>query len=371
MRILHIDTELTWRGGQNQLLLLLENASPQVEFHIACPPHSRLAQRLGERWPQIPIASRSLGYLSSARRLIRYCRRHRIQILDCQSSKAHTLGLLVKRRLPDLKLVIHRRVDYAPTGKWLNRKKYHSSMIDAYIAISQCIADILIRADIAANKIFVARSAVDPKRFTDINAEDAKARVCSELGLDAQKPILINVAYHTDQKGIPTLIKAAGLLKDRGLAPQILLAGDGPLHAAMQDLARKLELEGSVHFLGVRQDVDLLLKAADILAFPSNFEGLGTTILDAIHCDCAVAATRVGGIPEMIVAEETGLLSEVGDAKGHAENLQRLIESQDLRLKLTRAAKARIEKDFSLSSMVEGNLTIYRNLLNKQHTQER
>ena len=76
-----------------------------------------------------------------------------------------------------------------------------------------------------------------------------------------------------------------------------------------------------------------------MFALPSNFEGLGTSILDAIHSDCAVAASKVGGIPEMIIHQKTGLLSEVGDFNTLAENLETLVKDEPPREKLKNAAK--------------------------------
>ena len=143
-----------------------------------------------------------------------------------------------------------------------------------------------------------------------------------------------------------------------------MLAGDGELHEEFKSLAQELSVDSQrLIFLGLRQDVPNLLCAADLLAFPSNFEGLGTSVLDAIHGGCAVAATKVGGIPEMIHHGETGLLSEVGDANGHCQNLNQLLDSQDLQKDLANAAKALIDREFSVESMVRGNLQVYQSAL--------
>jgi glycosyltransferase involved in cell wall biosynthesis len=100
-----------------------------------------------------------------------------------------------------------------------------------------------------------------------------------------------------------------------------------------------------------------------VLAIPSNFEGLGTVILEATHAGCAVAGTRVGGIPEVIKHGETGLLSEVGDAEGHAANLAQLIADPALRERLNAAARALVAREFSVGAMVGGNLAVYKELL--------
>ena len=86
-------------------------------------------------------------------------------------------------------------------------------------------------------------------------------------------------------------------------------------------------------------------------------------LLDALAAGCALAATRVGGIPEIIEPGETGLLSEVEDAAGLAANLAALITNPPLRRRLNAAGRARLAREFSIESMVHGNLALYRELL--------
>ena len=104
------------------------------------------------------------------------------------------------------------------------------------------------------------------------------------------------------------------------------------------------------------------MKASDILSMPSNFEGLGTTLLDAVYSDLPIVASKVGGIPEIVLDSETGLLSPVGDYKTHANKLEKLLLSEKLRTELSSNAFSHVEKHFSLENMVEGNLELYRSL---------
>lgn len=365
--VLHLLTERTWRGGENQVRLLLKGGLKDASWHIVCPPNSEAAKRLTGLASMLLLDTRSFIEMPRAIWILHhYCRKHDIQIIDCHSSKAHSLGLILKRLNPHLKLVIHRRVDYPPKADFRSRVKYHSNYIDQYITISHAIAAILMKAGVPSNKITTVRSAVDPEPFLREDKVKAKKAIAEELRLKKHVPLILNVAYHTDQKGMPTLIQALSILKKQNKDFICLLAGYGHLTEELKQNSKQLDLECNIHFLGIRNDIPKLLAAADIFAFPSNKEGLGTSLLDAGLSRCAVAATNVGGIPEIIQHEVTGLLSEVGDAPSHAANLKRLIDNEDLRQNLSEALQRHVLKEFSWEKMVQGNLSVYSDLLGGQ-----
>lgn len=363
MRVLHIDTEMTWRGGENQLRLLIEGAADQATWYLAAPAQSEVARRLNGKAKLFPIERSSIKALLTIPRLARYCRTQGIQIVDCQSSKAHSIGLLLKKLVPELKLVVHRRVDFAAASGLMSRRKYLSPDVDAYIAISQAIARIMEDAGIAAHKTHVVRSAVDPEAFAAMDRQQARQRLTQELELAEDCRIICNVGYHTAQKDQITLIRAVARLAQDQKNFAVLLAGDGPLRDKLVSSASELGVQQYIHFLGIRQDVPELLAASDIFVMPSAHEGLGTSILDAIHSGCAVAACEVGGIPEIILHQKTGLLSPVRDAERLSQNLAKLLKDETLRRSLITNAKAHIAQEFSLTQMVNGNLAVYRSLL--------
>jgi glycosyltransferase involved in cell wall biosynthesis len=370
LRILHVDTELTWRGGENQLRLLLEGlrrraaaGGPAVANHVAVRPGSQAARRLRDLAQIVEVPMRGGFGLAATRQLRRYCREHEIQIIDAHTSNAHSYGLLTKLGVPDVKLVVHRRVDYRPGRSLMNRLKYKTAKVDRFVAISGAIKDILVDYGVAADRISIARSAVDgaPYRAFDRLAE--KQALATAHGLDPGLVFIGNASAMTDQKAYDVLLRAAKILKDRGLRFHCFIAGDGPLLGRLEKLRADLVLDYDVTFLGFIERVPQFLSALDILTVPSNFEGLGTIILDGIHAGCCVAATAVGGIPEIITPEKTGLLSPKGDAAALAANVETLIGEPALRRKLAAAARAHVEKEFSLDAMVDGNLRVYREVL--------
>ncbi len=143
----------------------------------------------------------------------------------------------------------------------------------------------------------------------------------------------------------------------------LVIAGEGPLRAALERQIQDLQIPHAVHLLGFRNDVPRLLRALDVFVMSSKEEGLGTSVLDAMAAGVPVAATAAGGIPEMVAHEKTGLLSPVADAKSLASNVLRLIRETDLRRSITNGASARLQTQFVVDRMVEGNLAVYSALM--------
>jgi glycosyltransferase involved in cell wall biosynthesis len=364
LRILHIDTELTWRGGENQLRLLLEGLArePGVECHVAVRPGSAAAARLAPLARVVEIPMRGGFSPRAALRLAAYCREHAIDVIDAHTSNGHGLALLAKLVAPAPRLVVHRRVDYAPGRSVANRLKYLTPKVDRFVAISDAIRRVLLDYGVPDARISVARSAVPPGPHAAFDRAGEKADLARAFSLDPSLPFFGNASALTEQKGHDVLLRAARRLKDRGVRFHGFIAGDGHLRDALERQRMDLGLEHDVTLLGFIEEVPRLLSAIDVLCVPSNFEGLGTILLDGAHAGACIVATAVGGIPEIVRHDATGLLSLVGDDAALAANLERALGDPALRARLAAAARAHVEAAFSVDAMVAGNLSVYRAL---------
>ena len=141
------------------------------------------------------------------------------------------------------------------------------------------------------------------------------------------------------------------------------IVGDGELKEALHAQAAELGISERVRFLGFRTDVPSLLKAFDLFVMPSHMEGLGTSVLDALAARLPVVGTEAGGMPEILIEGETGLVCPIKDSASLSKNLLRVLEDPDLAQRMASAGRARVEAMFSTTSMVEGTLAVYRRLL--------
>ena len=153
-------------------------------------------------------------------------------------------------------------------------------------------------------------------------------------------------------KGVLVLLDAFTVLTNGRSDLRLVLAGDGDASAEVAARVHERGLQNKVALLGhFSGNVDELLRGFDIFAFPSLWEGFPYSIVEAMRSECAIVATRVGGIPEAIEDGREGLLIEAGDVAALAAAMSRMIDDPPLRATCSRAARLRFLREFSLSEM--------------------
>lgn len=367
IKILHLNTEKGWRGGENQMRLLIEGmlGNSNFENHVAALANEECFQRFKPICPTVGIKSRFSFNILQAKKIASYCREQQIQILDAHTARTHTLACLIKMFYPSLKLVVHRRVDNHPGKSFLTRRKYYSKKIDSFVAISSAIKKILINIGVQDNKVVVIKSAVPNEPYLKLNKKEEKDKWAKKWNINPDIPWFGNASAIAHQKAYDVLIKAVDILNSKKVNFHCLIAGNGPQEKEIKTLVNHLQLEDKVTFVGFTNEVPSFLSALNILTVPSNNEGLGTIILEGIHAGCAVVASEIGGIPEMIKNKKTGLLIPCGSFKDLAIAIEELIDSPTSRMQYIQNAKELAEKEFSVKAMVNGNIQNYLNLISQ------
>jgi glycosyltransferase involved in cell wall biosynthesis len=363
--VLHIDTERGWRGGENQLRLLCEGLQGgRFTSHLALDPRGEAHRRLHHKFPTLSVTMHGGADVFAALKIARYCRTHGITVIDSHTSNAHAIALLAKIIAPTLKLVVHRRADFRPNDTWINRKKYHSKLVDCFVAISQAIGQNLRSFGVSEDKIAVVPSAVDPSPYQKIDRQRERDDLAKALGINPDVSLIGAASALTYEKGHDTLLRSLALLKASGRKFHCVIAGDGALAGDLESLRAQLGLAQDVTYIGRIVKVAEFLSALDILVMPSRTEGLGTILLEGIYAGCAVVASNAGGIPEVIEHGTGGLIFPVDDFAAMAAHLERLLADRNLQQTLNEGARARALAQFSLSAMVAGNEAIYGRVLN-------
>ncbi len=370
-RVVHINTARTWRGGERQVLnlvrALLDHRVAQI---LVVVPNSELAQRArAEGLPVVEVPMRGELDLFAPRRIARAAREIGANVIHAHTSGAHGLGLRLLRKLPGSRLIVSRRVDFPVARDFLSRRKYLTPRVSAFIAVSRRVGEVLRECGVPGDRIHVVYSAIDPDRYRDV--EDGAVRRL-EFGGQPGEVILGNVAALVDHKDHRTLLEAASLLPEPGSQTSVgqmprwrlFILGEGELRSQLERKSRELGLDqaGRVVFTGFRTDVLSFYRMFDVFVMSSKEEGLGTAVLDALHFGLPVAATRGGGIPEMIDEGSGGYLCPVGDARALAEAIERLIMDPDLRKAMGEYNRARAAS-FSMEGVLQGTLTVYREVL--------
>ena len=213
----------------------------------------------------------------------------------------------------------------------------------------------LVRAGVRAERIRVVPSGIDARALAAPPA--ARAAVRREWGLGDDEVAVVALGALEVRKGHAVLLAAAAGLAAAAPRLRYVFCGEGRQAKALASAAAALN--GAARLVGFRRDVAACLAAADIVALPSFQEGLGVAALEAMAAGRPVVASRVGGLAEAVVHEETGLLVPPGDPTALAAALARLARDPDLRARLGAAGRARVLARYTATRMAEGTLACY------------
>lgn len=204
-----------------------------------------------------------------------------------------------------------------------------------------------------AGKVSVIPNGVDLGRFIATRSNSRSAgRLRAELGIADTAQIVGFVGRLTPQKGVSHLIAATAPLLREHPDLHVVIVGDGPLRRRLEDEAAK-DSNGRIHFIGERQDVPEVLAAFDLLAVPSEWEPFGIVNVEAMACGIPVVAFDVGGIPEIVQADVTGILAPKGDDQALANAIARLLADNDARRGMGEAGRHRAEREFDIGRFVK------------------
>jgi glycosyltransferase involved in cell wall biosynthesis len=355
LKILHIDPEKNWGGGESQVLGLLSYlAARGHHIHLLAHPDGRLFQRTQEQnIPTMPLIVRNDFDLRPVFRLRRLIREENYDIVHLHTKRAHVLSLWLCRGLATPKYVVTRRMDYPETNTWYTRYLYNRK-VDGVVAISCKISKLLIEAGVEREKIRLIHSGIDPKPF------EAAANI---RDVHPERVVVGMVAVLEERKGHRFLLEAAGRLKAQGYQIRYRVAGEGSLRKSLQKAATRLGVKDEVQFQGFVSDMPAFLSQVDILVLPSLFEGFGVSVLEAMAAGKAVIASRVGGLEELVSDTVTGLLVAPRDVDGLARAIAKLAVDRALLREMGRKGRARLQANFTIERMAQQNEDYYYGLL--------
>jgi glycosyltransferase involved in cell wall biosynthesis len=192
---------------------------------------------------------------------------------------------------------------------------------------------------------------------------DAAAFLEGERTRKADPPRILYAGNLVWNKGVDVLIRAAGELRHRGIKFELKILGQGPVQHSLETLARELGIADQVIWspfvAQARMPGEYGASTITVLPSRGQAEGLGLTLVEALLSGSAVVGTAAGGIPEVVLAEQTGLIARDSDPIDLANQLQRLLSDGPLRERLTRAGKDHVLRTFSPDSAIGRFIDIY------------
>ncbi len=362
MRVLHIDTEKGWRGGEQQALYLaLGLARRGVENLCVGQPGKPYVERCAAKGLAVDaIRMRGEADPVAVARLRRLLRTWRPDVVHMHTSHAHTLGVLASRSAGVGRTVVSRRVDFsiyrnALRLSWL---KYRFG-VDAYVAISHGVRAQMVKDGIPAARIRIVHSGIDLARFDGVRPHDYQA----EFGLPPGAPVIGDVAAFGWHKAQEVLVRATPRILESLPEARVFLIGEGECMERVRAEAERLGVSGRIIFTGFRTDVPSLVAGMHCFVMCSVLEGLCTSLLDALALRRPAVGSAVGGIPEVLVDGVTGLTVPPNDPDALAAAVLRVLRDPALARRLAEAGRRHVEEKFTVDAMVEGTLGVYRELV--------
>ncbi len=357
MRILHVDTERGWRGGEQQLFYLVKGLKEKgFKQAVACRVGDELEKRCREAGIEvIPLKG---NQLSDHLRIAVIGKE--FDIIHAHSAKAHTISALSKRfhRKP---VIYTRRVDYPPKKNSLTRLKYR--LTDAVVAVSQKVKTVLEEElRIEREKLRVIYSVTDPEIEKKVD-KNVVERFRKSMG---NKIIIGSTAALTKQKNIPNLIEAASIVVKEFPDTVFVVFGEGHLRKELESLIEKKCLKDHFKLPGFKRDIYNYIKAFDVFVLPSDNEGFSGAILNAMALKVPVVTTDAGGASEIIKNGENGIMVERRNPIKLAEGIIKVLRKPYLREKLIDNAYRIVTTKFSVNGMVKKYTEVYQEILSKQ-----
>ena len=362
LKIVHIDIGLSLRGGQRQLLKLVHGLRRRGHQQIiVCREESELetcARR--EQFPSFPLPLHDLAHAHGILQLRQLLHVASCDILHAHDGHGQTVAWLASAGMR-VRRVATRRVAFLPKPKhrWTYRLKY-AHTCDAVIAVSDSIRQGAIRYGLPESKIELIPDGIEIP--AELPSAEARAKARARWGVAESEFLIGHLGAFTPEKGQEVALAAFHLLREQLPQARLLLAGEGPTLRDPEIVQSSVALGDRVRLCGAIHNLAEFFPALDLYIMPSKSEGLGSSALMAMSYGLPVAASRVGGLPEVVEEGRTGWLIEPASPAALAQAILAAAGDRE-RLRqwgLNGRERARL---FSVDIMVERTVALYERLL--------
>lgn len=248
-------------------------------------------------------------------------------------------------------------------GLFIFLERLTAKITTRFIAVSKNNIEKGINAGIfRSNDVELIRSGIDISEFMDVRIDKAKKK--KELGVEPDKPLVGMIACFKPQKAPLDFIKAARHVHQKMPDVKFIVAGDGDLRPAMEDLINSLGLMDKIRLLGFRRDIPEIMKCLDVFVLTSLWEGLPRVIVQAFAAGIPVVATAVDGSSEVVKNGVNGFLVKPGDVEGIAEKIVHILQKPN-GFKFQISDFKSILDEFDIDLMVRQQERLYMGLIQK------
>lgn len=345
MRILQLNFERGWRGGERQTLLTMRRlmrAGHEVELL------ARKGGELATRAAELDFVVHEFDGVAAVCRFL-LARRRQYDVMHAQTANMMS-WLAFLRPWLKTRIVFTRRTAF-PLRKNDSRNAWKWRQADVLVAISDAAAAEPRRLGL---DVVIIPSAIEPLPLNTAHLQ-AFAR---EYALEGRRVLATAAALTTDKDPLTLIDAVHALSRTRSDFVFLHMGAGGSEEAAAHARVQELGLESVYIFTGFRSGIEDLYRLMDVFVLSSRHEALGSSVLDAFLYGVPVVATNAGGLPELL-ADGRGLTSDVGDAEALAANMARVLDDPALRATMIERAMQYVSREHDPDVMADRYLEVY------------
>lgn len=371
MKVLHLISGGDTGGAKTHIINLLCGLKDKVEVKLVCFIDGPFAEDLKKHGIDVEvIEQRSRFDFSVVNKLKDLIESENYEIVHSHGARANLISYFLKKKVK-AKFITTVHSDYLLDFKdnfyknivFTNLNKFALKRFDNYIAVSDSFKDMLVSRGFDKDKIFTIYNGI----FLQDRAIKDKENYLKEKNIAYKDKFIVGILARLDKvKDHETFLRAAREVIDKDKSVIFLIAGDGQDKEHLLSLRKELALEDNVYFLGNETHPYDFLNAIDINVLCSLSESFPYVIMEGGSLKKATIASKVGGIPKIILDGETGKLFEKQDYKALAAHILDLKNNDDERKKLGQNLYSRIIDNFTHIKMAEKHVYIYKKIVSKK-----
>lgn len=353
--VLHIDTGMTFRGGQRQVTLLAKSLSKyNIRQYLAVPDESPLINLCRDYDIfHLPIGTTNIKRYFSRSLMRDFIRAHAINIIHAHDSHAHSMAVSLRFKTKAPKIIVTRRCPNAIS--FGSRKKYTKHNI-CFIAVSECIKSILADGGVRSEQIIHIPDMIESLEHRLIGPTNTGNQIIRH------KIRLVSAGVFDEAKGFLTAIKAIEILAQKRRDFTYTIFGDGDTLKELKFYVLERGLSKFVHFPGWISDVYNYWNDADIFISPSHQEGLNSSLLEAMAIGLCPIVTDIPAHRENVTERETGLLFPIQDHIALSGQIEYLLENPNERTRISQRVKNAAIK-YSPNCITKQTFNLYKRLV--------
>ncbi|MDW3193615.1 MAG: glycosyltransferase [Cytophagales bacterium] len=347
MRVLHVNSELSWRGGERQVELLTNYGAKDVDSIIACDQRGQLNRHLEGTHEVVDLSIKNGFDFKAALRLKKLARQ--ADLIHCHTPKAQSIAILAKLLGCNRPVICTKRTSFPIGSNFFSKFKYRKT--DQVVCVSQASANVL-QKQLPDINIKVIHSAIEkPEPVVPIELDQL-------IPETRDRKVIGYVAAVTEEKNPEVFLETARAVLAKYKNCCFLWIGDGELKETVQAQINLLGLSSRVFLPGFQANIQSWITALDVLFFPSLSEGFPTTLLQAMQVGVPVIASDLPSIREIVTDGETGLLSDAKNEEEFTHKIMEVVSNDDLRNKLKANALDSVTH-FYVEEMVQKYVKLY------------